>query len=106
MRSQPRPGPASTATAPTLLRGAALTGVRHVVGFDGGEIKAGNRAVSVIGVRPSQFRAWTPLRTASDQRFWTALADGRFAASPAARTQLGLRPGASYQVTGARTVPL
>ena len=83
-----------------------LTGVRHVVGFDGGEIKAGNRAVSVIGVRPSQFRAWTPLRTASDQRFWTALAGGRFAASPAARQKLGLRPGAAYQVTGARTIPL
>ena len=83
-----------------------LAGVRHVIGFDGGEIKAGNRAVSVIGVRPSQFRAWTPLRTASDQRFWTALAGGRFAASPAARRKLGLRPGATYQVTGARTVPL
>jgi hypothetical protein len=83
-----------------------LTGVRHVVGFDGGEIKAGNRAVSVIGVRPSQFRAWTPLRTASDQRFWTALAGGRFAASPAARQKLGLRPGTVYQVTGARTIPL
>jgi hypothetical protein len=83
-----------------------LTGVRHVVGFDGGEIKVGRRAVSVIGVRPSQFRAWTPLRTASDQRFWTALADGRFAASPDARKRLGLRPGAAYQVTGAATVPL
>ena len=83
-----------------------LTGVRHVIGFDGGEIKAGRRAVSVIGVRPSQFRAWTPLRTASDQRFWTSLADGRFVASPAARQRLGLRPGVSYQVTGARTVPL
>jgi hypothetical protein len=83
-----------------------LPGVRHVVGFDGGKLKAGNRAVSVIGVRPSQFRAWTPLRTASDQRFWTALADGRFVASPAARQRLGLRPGASYQVTGAAAVPL
>jgi hypothetical protein len=83
-----------------------LTGVRHVVGFDGGEIKVGRRAVSVIGVRPSQFRAWTPLRTASDQRFWTALADGGFAASPDARKRLGLRPGAVYQVTGAATVPL
>ncbi|HEX6857265.1 MAG TPA: lytic transglycosylase domain-containing protein [Streptosporangiaceae bacterium] len=83
-----------------------LTGVRHVIGFDGGEIKAGRRAVSVIGVRPSQFRAWTPLRTASDQRFWTALAEGRFAASPAARKLLGLRPGSSYQLTGAAAVPL
>jgi transglycosylase-like protein with SLT domain len=83
-----------------------LTGVRHVVGFDGGKITAGGRPVTVLGVRPSQFRAWTPLRTATDQQFWTALTDGRFVASPAARKRLGLRPGASYRVTGARTVPL
>jgi hypothetical protein len=83
-----------------------LAGVRHVVGFDGGKITAGKRPVSVIGVNPSQFRAWTPLPTASDQRFWTALADGRFVASPAARRRLGLRPGASYQLTGAAEVPL
>jgi hypothetical protein len=89
-----------------LAKIRALTGVRHVVGFDGGKITAGNRPVTVIGVRPSQFRSWTPLRTASDQRFWSALADGRFAASPAARQRLGLRPGASYHLTGVRTVPL
>jgi len=83
-----------------------LAGVRHVIGFDGGKITAGGRPVTVIGVRPSQFRAWTPLRTASDQRFWTALAAGRFAASPDARKRLGLRRGAAYQVTGAATVPL
>jgi len=80
-----------------------ISGVRNVIAFDGGEIKAGRRPVSVIGVHPAQFRSWTPLRTASDQGFWTALAGGRFVASPAARARLGLRPGASYRLAGAST---
>jgi hypothetical protein len=77
-----------------------ITGVRNLIAFDGAEIKAGNRPVSVIGVNPSQFRSWVPLQTASDQRFWTALASGQFVASQSARTALGLRRGASYQLTG------
>lgn len=80
-----------------------ISGVRDVIAFDGGEIKAGGRPVSVIGVHPGQFRSWTPLRTASDQGFWTALADGRFVASSTARARLGLRRGASYQLAGAST---
>jgi Transglycosylase SLT domain len=78
-----------------------ITGVRNMIAFDGAEIKAGSRPVSVIGVNPSQFRPWVPLQTASDRRFWTALAGGQFVASPSARTALGLRRGASYQLTGA-----
>lgn len=77
-----------------------ITGVRNTIAFDGAEIKAGSRPVSVIGVNPATFRSWVPLRTASDQPFWTALADGKFVASRAARTRLGLRSGASYQLTG------
>jgi hypothetical protein len=77
-----------------------IAGVRNMIAFDGAEIKAGNRPVSVIGVNPSQFRPWVPLQTASDQRFWTALASGQFVASQSARTALGLRRGASYQLTG------
>ncbi len=84
-----------------------ISGVRNVIAFDGGEIRAGGRPVSVIGVNPGQFRSWTPLRTASDQGFWTALTGGRFVASPAARARLGLRRGASYQLAGAsaKSVP-
>jgi len=41
-----------------------------------------------------------PQQTASDQPFWTALASGQFVASQAARSALGLRRGASYQLTG------
>jgi Transglycosylase SLT domain len=78
-----------------------ISGVRNMIAFDGAEIKAGSRPVSVIGVNPSQFRPWVPLQTASDRRFWTALASGQFVVSPSARTALGLRRGASYQLTGA-----
>jgi len=87
-------------TSQQLTRLSKITGVRNMIAFDGAEIKAGDRAVSVIGVNPSQFRSWVPLQTASDQPFWTALASGQFVASKAARSALGLRRGASYQLTG------
>ncbi len=77
-----------------------ITGIRNLVAFDGAEIKAGNRPVSVIGVNPATFRSWVPLRTASNQAFWTALASGEFVASQAVRSSLGLRRGAGYRLTG------
>jgi Transglycosylase SLT domain len=83
-----------------------ITGVRNAVAFDGAEIKAGGRPVSVIGVDPATFRSWVPLRTASNQAFWTALASGEFVASQAARSRLGLRRGASYELTGRTSQPV
>jgi hypothetical protein len=76
-----------------------LAGVRSMITFDGAEITAGGRPASVIGVSPAQFRSWVPLRTASDQAFWTALSRGAFVASASAARRLALRPGASYQLT-------
>jgi hypothetical protein len=92
--------------APTGLTGrqiaglAGIAGVRNLVAFDGAEIRADGRPVSVIGVNPATFRSWVPLRTASNQSFWTALASGKFVASQTAGRRLGLRPGASYELTG------
>src|SRR5258708_4197385 len=77
-----------------------ITGVRNMIAFDGAQIDVGNRAVNVIGVNPATFRSWVPLQTASNQAFWTALASGKFLASPAAYSRLGLRRGDSYQPTG------
>jgi Transglycosylase SLT domain len=93
-------------TSQQLTSLAKITGVRNMIAFDGAEIKAGTQPVSVIGVNPAQFRSWVPLQTASDQPFWTALASGEFVASQAARTDLRLRSGASYRLTGStsRTV--
>ena len=88
-------------TSQQLTRLDKISGVRNMIAFDGAEIKAGGQPVSVIGVNPAQFRSWVPLQTASDQPFWTALASGEFAAATTARKSLGLRAGASYQLTGA-----
>src|SRR5580692_1952070 len=90
-------------TSQQLTRLNKINGVRNMIAFDGAEIKAGGRPVSVIGVSPAQFRSWVPLQTASDQPFWTALASGEFAAATTARKSLGLRTGASYQLAGATT---
>jgi hypothetical protein len=86
-----------------LTRLAAIKGIRHMITFDGARIKAGTRAVNVIGVNPATFRSWVPLQTASNQAFWTALASGQFVASQAARTTLGLVSGDSYELTGSST---
>jgi len=90
-------------TSQQLAGLSQISGVRNMIVFDGAQIKAGDREVSVIGVDPVQFRPWVPLQTASDQSFWTALSQGQFVASAAARTALGLRAGTAYQLTGSRT---
>jgi Transglycosylase SLT domain len=93
-------------TGQQLTRLSRITGVRHVIAFDGARIKAGDRPVNVIGVNPATFRSWVPLRTASNQAFWTALASGQFAASDVARRSLGLVIGDSYELTGSTSQAL
>ena len=58
--------------------------------------------MNVLGVNPEQFRSWTPLATATDQRLWTALGQGRFVTSTTLAGQRKLHPGRAYQITGAR----
>jgi hypothetical protein len=78
-----------------------IPGVRDMITFDGAQIKAGGRSVSVIGVNPATFRPWVPLATASDTAFWSALDRGEFVASVDSGRRLGLRAGASYRLSGA-----
>jgi hypothetical protein len=78
-----------------------IRGMRDLITFDGAQITAGGRPVSVIGVNPATFRSWVPLKTASDQTFWSALSRGDFVASAGAAGQLKLHHGRSYQLTGA-----
>jgi hypothetical protein len=80
----------------------AVAGVRQVVTADGASIKLGGHQVNVLGVNPEQFRSWTPLATATDQRLWTALGRGRFVTSPTLAGQRKLHRGAAYRITGAR----
>ncbi len=90
----------------SLARIAAIHGVRQTLALDGAAVTSGGTRVNVIGVNPQQFRSWTPLKTASDQKLWTALDSGGFIAATSARRQLHLHKGDSYSLTGASTVSL
>jgi len=83
-----------------------LRGVSDVLAIDGASIQARGRQVNVVGVNPQQFRSWTPLATASDQKLWAALAGGAFAAAGDVGRQLRLRAGARYQLAGAASLTL
>jgi Transglycosylase SLT domain len=89
-------------SARQLARLAGVAGVRQVVSADGAAIKLNGHQVNVLGVNPGQFRSWTPLATATDQRLWTALRQGRFVTSSALARQRKLHRGTAYQITGAR----
>jgi Transglycosylase SLT domain len=99
--------PSLLIVAPKGLTGAQIArlrrigAIRDMITFDGAEITANGRPASVIGVNPITFRSWVPLRTASDQAFWSALEHGEFVASTAARARLGLRRGGKYLLRAA-----
>jgi Transglycosylase SLT domain len=84
-----------------ISRLGKIAGVRNMITFDGAEITADGHQASVIGVNPATFRSWVPLRTASDQAFWTALSKGDFVASTPASKSLALKAGKSYRLVGA-----
>jgi len=77
-----------------------ISGVRSMVSADGAAIKLGNgkQRINVLGVDPAQFRSWTPLATASDQRLWTALQRGHFVASDTLARQRRLHSGSTYRL--------
>jgi hypothetical protein len=89
-----------------LARIGKMHGVRQVMALDGAQVHLGSRKVNVIGVDAQLYRSWTPLRTASNQRLWNALASGGFVVSPQARHRLRLQTGSTYPLTGATTVNL
>jgi Transglycosylase SLT domain len=86
--------------ASQLKKLAKIGGVGNLIAADGAAIKIGRHRVNVLGVDPQQFRSWTPLATASDQRLWTALGRGHFVASTALAKRLRLHPGSRYRMTG------
>lgn len=89
-----------------LARLGKIHGLRDMLAVDGARISVGASPVNIIGVNPSQYRSWTPLRTATDDPLWASLATGGFVASPAARQGLRLRKGSTYPLSGAATLNL
>ena len=63
---------------------AALGAVRQVEAVtvvDAGTVRVGGRSARLLGVDPSQFRAFTPQETASSDALWKAVARGDLAPS-------------------------
>ena len=87
-------------SARQLAKLSAVSGVRQVVTADGAAIKLNGHRVNVLGVDPPQFRSWTPLATATDQRLWTALGQGRFVTSDRLAGRRNLHPGTKYLISG------
>jgi Transglycosylase SLT domain len=88
-------------SARQLARVSAAAGVRQVVTADGAAIRLNGHRVNVLGVNPGQFRSWTPLATATNQRLWTALGQGRFVTSDRLAGRRNLHPGTKYLISGA-----
>jgi Transglycosylase SLT domain len=89
-------------TAGQLKKLSRISGVRSMVSADGASVGLGKKRINVLGVNPGQFRSWTPLATASDQRLWTALQRGHFVTSDSLARRLHLHPGDRYQLGSAR----
>src|SRR5262252_8270268 len=90
----------------SLARIRAIHGVGQFIALDGAQITSGGAKVNVIGVNAQQFRSWTPLSTAANQKLWNALDAGGFIASTQAQHNLRLHRGRAYPLTGAATVSL
>jgi hypothetical protein len=90
----------------SLDRMRAIPGVSDFIALDGARVTSRGAKVNVIGVNAQQFRSWTPLTTASNQKLWNALDAGGFIASTEAQHKLRLHQGRAYSLTGAATVSL
>jgi hypothetical protein len=90
----------------SLARLRAIRGVSDFIALDGAAVTSGGAKVNVIGVNAQQFRSWTPLSTASNQKLWNALDAGGFVASTSASHKLRLHKGHAYSLAGAATVSL
>jgi hypothetical protein len=100
----------------SLARIGKIHGVTQTLALDGAAVTYARGSsspgpatppkVNVIGVNAQQFRSWTPLKTASNQKLWNTLDEGGFVASTDASHRLSLHKGSSYSFTGTSTASL
>lgn len=82
---------------------SALQAVRKVEALtvvDVGTVRVHGKAARILGVDPSQFRAFTPLETASSDALWQAIARGELAPSFGLTRSRGLQLGADLVLAG------
>jgi hypothetical protein len=84
--------------ADLLERLRAVEGVAASALLDAGTVTVGGEPSALIGVDPSQFRAFTPQETAASDPLWQAVARGDLAVTFAVQQQRGLQLGADVPV--------
>jgi peptidoglycan DL-endopeptidase CwlO len=98
--------------APRSLPRTAMTAVRRLAGvtaaelLDAARLKLNGGYIAVLGVDPSQFRAFAARPTARSTALWQNVAGGGIAVSYLMGQQERLPLGGIVQVTGARTEQL
>ena len=83
----------------------AVKGLQDLAVLDTGVVRVSGRPVHVVGVDPSQFRAFTPRETASSDLLWQAVARGELVSTYALSRSRKLPLGGTIPVAGATTVP-
>ena len=78
----------------------AVRKVEAVTVVDAGTVRIGGKAARVVGVDPSQFRAFTPQETASSDALWKAVARGELAPSYGLARARDLPLGGTVTVDG------
>jgi hypothetical protein len=83
----------------------AVKGLQDLAVLDTGLVRVGGQPVHVVGVDPSQFRAFTPRETASSDPLWQAVARGELVSTYALSRGSKLPLGGTIPVAGPSTVP-
>jgi hypothetical protein len=118
-KPEPAVAPLAALRAPDLLvtvrtpltsaQVTALQAVRKVEAVtvvDAGTVRIGGESARVLGVDPSQFRAFTPQETASSDALWKAVARGDLAPSYGLARARDLPLGGTISVSGKRDADL
>ena len=91
---------ATTLPPATLDALRTLKGVTGMAVLDAGTVDVGGQPTALVGVDPSQFRAFTPQESAGSDELWAAVARGDLAASYSLSQSRSLELGAPLQIAG------
>lgn len=89
-----------TLPADLVQRLRALPGVTASALLDVGTVQIAGGSASLVGVDPSEFRAFTPQETAASDPLWQAVARGDLAVGYAAAQQRNIELASTQQVSG------
>ena len=87
-------------SAPQISALQAVRKLEALTVVDAGTVRVHGKGARIVGVDPSQFRAFTPSETAASDALWQAVARGELAPSYALTRSRGLRLGTDLVIAG------